>query len=403
MSPSSQGRRAPRACERCLRHAWLLSALSGPLEFCARDRGRLLELLALPDLELLEAVAGTRRAQLRAHYERFEHVESVRDRATLAICRHDRHYPSALDGPAAPHMLEVLGPAERLAPLTAAPVVAILGTRTASDYGIAMARSLARGLAASGVSVAASLTDGISIAAHAGCLDARGAGIAVMGGGLGVACSARRHSLYERLLQNGCAVSELPWDCRGRRWGQLASERIVVGLATLTVVVEADETPADLAAARIAGRLGRGVAAVPGRVTSRLSRGTHGLLIDGASLVRDARDVLDLLYADGERLPHTDPGTEQPARARPPTGLEPRLQRTLERVGAGCDTPDKLARAYGDSEAVLLSLSELELMGLLVRGDGGRYVLRDPLTASESPADRRDRPRASQMGDLQRI
>ncbi len=365
-----------------MRRAWLLSALSGPLEFCARDRGRLLDLLALPDPELLEAVAGRRTAELRVRYERFDPVEPVGNPHAQAICKHDRDYPSALSSPAAPHMLEVLGSADRFAALTSAPVVAILGTRTASDYGMAMARSLARGLAASGVSVAASLTDGIGHAAHAGCLDTRGASIAVMGGGLGVACPAGRLSLYERLPRDGCAVSELPWDCGGRRWGQLASERTVVGLAELTVVVEADETTADLAGARIAQGLGRRVAAVPGRVTSPLSRGTHGLLIDGASLVRTAHDVLDLLHTDSAQLLPTDTTAGRPAEARAPTGLDVRLRTTLERVGMGCDTPDKLARVGGNWEEALLSLSELELMGLLVRGDGGRYVPRDPLSTS---------------------
>ena len=274
-------------------------------------------------------------------------------------------------------MLEVLGATGRFATLAEAPVVAVVGAHCASDYGMAVARSLARGLAVSGVSVAAGLTDGIAVAAHGGCADGGGRGIAVMGSGLGVACPARRRPLFERLLQHGCAVSELPWECRGRRWGQLASERIVVALAELTVVVEADESSSDLAAARFAHGLGRPVAAVPGRVTSPLSRGTHALLLDGASLVRDAQDVLDLLYAGAQ--PSTLSADARGVEASAIGGTGARLQRTLERVGAGCDTPDKLARAGADPDGILLALSELELAGLLMRGDGGRYVPSDPL------------------------
>ena len=95
----------------------------------------------------------------------------------------------------------------------------MLGSRRASDYGIEIARSLARGLAASGVSVAASLTDGIAAAAHAGALEAGAGSIAVMGGGLGVACPPRRRSLYQRILHAGCAVSELPQRLRGTPLG----------------------------------------------------------------------------------------------------------------------------------------------------------------------------------------
>jgi DNA processing protein len=366
------------ACASCLRRSWLLASLSGPLEYCARDRGRLIELLALADAELLRAVAGRRSAELQAEYARFRAEELVRAPGVQAICRHRRGYPRALDGPAAPHMLEVAGGAGRLAQLTDAPVVALLGSRAASDYGIEMARTLARGLTASGVTVVASLSDGIAAAAHMGALDARAGSIAVMGGGLGVACPARRRPLYERVRGAGCAVSELPSDCAGRRWGALASERIVVELARVAVLVEADQTAEDLTAARLARALGRTVAAIPGRITSPLSRGTHALLMDGASLVRGAQDVLELLYPPGASSPHADSAAAPAGGGAAHRGLRGGLRATLERVGAGDDTPEKLTRAGADATEVLLALSELELMGLLVRGDGGRYLPRHP-------------------------
>ncbi|MGD0454894.1 MAG: DNA-processing protein DprA [Solirubrobacteraceae bacterium] len=378
---SSRGRE-PRelgACTACLRRSWLLSALSGPLDYCARDRARLLELLALADGELLAAVAGRRAAELRTAYERFDASELQRDPQVQAICRHRRGYPHALGGPAAPHMLAVAGGADRLVKLTAAPVVAILGSRAPSDYGLEMARSLARGLAASGVTVAAGLTDGIAAAAHAGALDAGAGSVAVLGGGLGVSCQPRRRSLYERIRRAGCAVSELPLDCAGRRWGQLASERIVVELGLLSVIVEAERTPADLAAAGIARALGRTVAAMPGRVTSPLSRGTHALLMDGASLVRGPRDVLELLCATGAASPNARAAPPVAGAVDPHAGLPPDLRAVLERVGVGYDTPDKLTRAGVDAARVLPALSELELTGLLIRGDGGRYLPRGPL------------------------
>ena len=293
-----------------------------------------------------------------------------------ALCRHHRDYPRALNGPAAPRMLNVAGGRTRLTTLAAAPVVAILGSRAASDYGMEMASSLARGLAASGVTVTACLVDGIAIAAHAGAIRAQGATLSVLGGGLDVSCPARRRSLYERLTRTGCALSELPCDCRGRRWGHLASERIVVELAELSVVVEAEETAAELAAARMAWALGRTVAAIPGRLTSPLSSGAHALLMDGASLVRGAQDVLELLYRAGISRPPAQTATQ------PHAELESRLRAVLERVGAGRDTPDKLTRGEVNAGETLLALSELELMGLLARGDGGRYVPRYPLPAA---------------------
>ena len=347
------------------------------MEYCARDHARLLELLALPDEQLLEALAGRRKPELRAHYESFRAEDLADDPQLQSICRHRRGYPRALDGPAAPPMLHLEGGTARLATLAAAPVVTILGSRNASDYGIQMARSLARGLTASGVTVAASLTDGIAVAAHAGALDAGGRSLAVLGGGLRVSCSPRRRALYERVTRTGCAVSELPHKCAGRRWGVLASERILAELPRVAVVVEADAGPGELAAARHARVLGRTVAAIPGRVTSPLSRGTNELLMTGASLVRGARDVLDLLYAADAARP---PDQASAAAGVPPQNdLRPDLRAVLERVGGGCDTPDGLTRAGVELSAALLALSELELRGLLVRGDGGRYLPVDPL------------------------
>jgi DNA processing protein len=392
MSPAQRDARQRGACSSCLRRSWLLSSLCGPLDCCARDRGRLIELLALSDRRLLRAVAGTRVGDLRHAYERFDAGACRRGDGVQTTCPHCRGYPPALGDAKAPCALEVAGGAERLARLTSVPVVAILGSSAASDYGMEMARSLARGLAASGVTVVASLSDGIAIAAHAGALDASRGSVAVMGGGLGVACPARRRSLYRRITHGGCAVSELPWECNGRRWGQLASEQTVVGLAQLSVLVEAEDTAGGLAAASIARALGREVAAIPGRVTSPLSHGPHVLLREGAHLVAGPGDVLELLYAiDG----YTDgAGAPGPLGDLDPcAGLESGLRSTLERVGAGCETPDALAQPGENAEEVLLRLSELELLGLLARGDGGRYLPRQPLPAHRQCASRDNRAR----------
>jgi hypothetical protein len=97
----------------------------------------------------------------------------------------------------------------------------------------------------------------------------------------------------------------------------------------------------------------------------------------GAHLVRDASDVLDLLYCTGAY--DSAARSVSPGASRLQIKLDARLEATLERVGAGHDTPERLTGASDDPEQVLLALSELELLGLLARGDGGRYVPRDPI------------------------
>ena len=364
------------ACKNCLRRSWLLTAMSRCLEEHASDRAVLLELLALTDMELIDAIGDRRRGELRARYARFTTKDVPPTTGVERICRHNRDYPSALKNNGAPRMLHVAGAAQRLQAIRAQPTVAIVGSRKATDYGMEMARSLARGLAASGVTVAASLWDGIALAAHAGALEVDGKTLMAMEGGLDIPCAARRRQLLERVRRTGCVVAELPcgFGARGNSWCYTARERVVVGVAELTVVVEADESSIELLAPRIAKTLGRSVAAVPGRVTSPVSRGTHALLRGGATLVRGPRDVLELL-GRGRTLRTPRLERKPPATAE----IEPRLLATLEQVGAGCDTPAKLTAGVADAGEVLLALSELEVMGLLGRGDGGRYVPRESL------------------------
>jgi DNA processing protein len=377
MSPSERGEGRPAACASCMRRSWLLAELSAALDYRAADRTRLMALLELGDAELIRALGGRRRAELKARYTRFDTAEICPVEGVEGLCRHDRRYPQALSGAGAPPMLNVAGGVSRLSELTAGPVVAILGSKRASDYGIEMAKSLARGLAASGVTVTSGLAEGISVAVHAGALEAQGRSVAVIPGSVDRGYPAKRRSLCERVIESGCAVAELPCGSPPRRWGHPASERIVASLASVTVLVEAEEVAHELFGAQLAIACGRTVAAMPGRVTSPLSRGPNALLIAGAHLVRGPADVLELLY-DGRA-----PAAEQIGPARP--ALDPRLRSVLEKVGAGKDTPDKLTASREDATEVLLALTELELMGLLGRGDGGRYVPRDA-SGSGAPA-----------------
>jgi DNA processing protein len=263
----------------------------------------------------------------------------------------------------------------------AAPVVAIVGTSRATDYGIELARALARGLAVSGVTIAGQAGDGIGRAAQEGALQAGEAALIVLPGGVDVAAPARHRSLLERIGRDGVAVSELPSGTQPRRWATAAAQRIMVALADVAVIVEAQDSARELRAARLAERLGRPVAAVPGRVSSPASAGSNALLRDGATLVRGPGDVLDLLNCEGGR-----PEAHRTARDR----LEPDLREVLARVGDGLDTAEKLTGGAADAGQLLQALSELELLGLLARGDGGRYV---PRLAFDAPSVRYGSPR----------
>lgn len=357
-------------CPRCARRSWLLAKLGMCLDFRARDLERFWGVLELSDRELIEAVGGRRRAELHRAYETWEPawMEHAHE-AVEGICTHHVSYPTVLRGDAlAPRTLSVRGGLKRLANMLEAKVVAIVGTRRASDYGMELARELARGLAASGLTVAGGLGEGIASAVQAGVLEAHAKPLCVIAGSVTRCAPAWCGPLYRHIVEEGCAVSELQVSegLRPRTWWDPASGRTLALLAQMTIVVEAGEHPWELACARVAQARGREVAAVPGRVSSPASRGTNALLMEGAKLVRNTQDVLDALYGVG-----TLEASEQ---KRERATLELRLAEVLEDVGRGADTVTKLAACGGEPSELALALIELELQGLLVRGDGGRYL-----------------------------
>jgi DNA processing protein len=370
VSARSQARVPVGACPDCQRRSWLLASLGAALDYCSRRPERLLAVLGLSDEELLRALAGRRAPQLRAAYERFDAAELAQAEGAAPVCYHHPGYPPSLCRLAAPRMLRVAGGRQRLRELTAAPVIAIAGTARATDYGIQMARSLSRGLAASGLTVACSMADGIADAAIGGATRVGGATVVVWSGGLDVACSASSRPRLAAALECGCAISELPAGSPARRWTHVAAARTLANLATLVVVVEAEASAHELVAARVARELDKGLAAVPGRVTSRASTGAHELLMSGAKLVRGPGDVLELLCLASARSSARADGVGRV--------LEPHLRAALEGVSDGLDTPQLLANGERSAAEVLLSLTELELLGFVARGDGGRYVLREP-------------------------
>jgi DNA processing protein len=363
------------ACADCLRRSWLLAELSAVLDCNCRADGRLLELLELEDRELIAALGGRRRAELQRGHAAFQASAERSSDELCTVCRHDARFPSRARAATGLAALHVLGGVERLQELAAQPLVAFVGRASASDYGLAVAASLARSLAAAGVTVAASLSGGIGPAALDGALALGAPALGAVAGGLDAGVPARAHALCRRLTRAGCTVAELPCGAPRRRWTTLAGERLLAALADVALVVESEPSPNALAGARAAEALGRSVAAVPGRIGSRGSCGPHALLRDGAHLVTCAGDLLDLL-CDADRRAAV---SERCGQMRAYAGLDPTLREMLERVGAGEDTPGRLLDGGRDAAELLRALGELELMGLLVRGDGGRYLPRDPL------------------------
>jgi DNA processing protein len=360
-----------RACAECLRRSYLIAYLAPRIAgLLARRDGGSPGLLALDEERLIEAVAGRRGDGARRLVGEFCGASAQRAlecAGVRALCRHGRAYPEPLrqlvDPPAA---LFFTGPADRLARLTREPVVAVVGARRASGYGEEVAYELGRGLGAAGVTVVSGLALGIDAAAHRGCLDAGGGALAVLAGGTDVPYPRANRALYERVLQRGTLVSELPPGQRPFRWSFPARNRVMAGLSAMTVVVEAADPSGSLITAAYAADLGRTVGAVPGPVTARRSAGSNRLLRDGAPVIRGAGDVLDELFGVGA-------GAAVPAPPRAADQLSPRLREVLDAVEAGQGL-EAIAHGAGLTAAELRRvLGQLESLRLVRRSGLAGY------------------------------
>jgi DNA processing protein len=357
------------ACDDCLRRTWLVAALAPRLQYVDGPPA-VRAALALPDAELLAALAANEGgARIRAGHRDFDPAaarERCRAAGLAAACRCDATYPPALhDLEASPPVLHTTS-LEGLEAAIAEPAAAVVGARRASPYGLEVARALGRDLGASGVPVISGLALGVDGAAHAGALAVAGPTLAVLAGGADVPYPSSHAHLYRGIAEGGGAiVSELPPGARAFRWCFPARNRVIAGLAAATVVVEAAPRSGALVTAAVARELGREVGAVPGRVTSSLASGTNALISDGAHLVAGAQIVLDLLYGAGaRRVP------DRPV----PADLDHGLRRLLDAVAAGHDTVAAASRHAAGAGDAAVALTRLELLGLLRRTAGGRYV-----------------------------
>jgi DNA processing protein len=284
--------------------------------------------------------------------------------APLTLRPGDGLYPGALaripERPAELRLVGSLGaPAAR---------VAIVGSRLCDEYGLDVARALAKGLARAGVSVVSGGARGVDAAAHEGALEAGGHTVAVLGTGVDRVYPAGHRDLFERIVAGGGALlSELPDGTRARKESFPRRNRIVSGLSSAVVVVRAGERSGALITAEWARAQGVALLAVPGDVRDELSAGTLSLLRRGARVAASAEDVL---AAIGVGAPAPEP------RQLPLSELGARESALLSALGRRPRHADDLARAAGLAAGpALAGLLSLEIEGLCEQRPG-HYFLR---------------------------
>lgn len=290
---------------------------------------------------------------------------------TRTVRRGSPEYPPRLEHlRRPPARLWVRGPLQ----IPACRVVAIVGTRAATEYGRRMARSLALGLVSARWTVISGLARGIDAAAHRAALAAGGGTIGVLGCGIDRVYPAGHRDLYARLGREGLLLSEFEPGTPPLRHHFPRRNRIIAALADAVVVVQAPKRSGAINTANHALDLGRTVLAVPGPSDQAVSEGAHDLIRDGAGLATSAAAVLREL---GEETPA---GIGSSRRALHVDGTRSAAERRLcETLAAGPAGLEQLA-AVADLPlpSALATLSRLEIDGAVRSLPGHRFELARP-------------------------
>ncbi len=252
--------------------------------------------------------------------------------------------------------------------------LAVVGSRNPTPQGAINARQFSHALAQAGLTIVSGLALGVDAAAHEGALDGAPAHqlatVAVVGTGLDRVYPRQHRDLAHRIVQRGILLSEYPLGTPPLSANFPKRNRIIAGLSSGTLVIEAALQSGSLITARLASEQGKEVFAIPGSIHSTQARGCHALIRQGAKLVESAQDVLEELRiperptrADTEHAPALplDPAEDSEdsllqAMGFSPVGLDALLART------GLDTPSLQAR-----------LMTLEMEGHLSRLPGGLF------------------------------
>lgn len=269
--------------------------------------------------------------------------------------------------------------------------LSIVGARNASLNGRKLASQISCELTSQGIMIVSGMARGIDTAAHKGAmfaLNRTGSTVAVLGTGIDIAYPAENQKLCEQIAGQGAVISEFPLGTEPSAGNFPRRNRIVSALTDGTLVVEASLHSGSLITARLALEQGRDVFAVPGFPTDERSAGPNKLIKDGAFLVENAEDILNVLSADTcRKIPRTPRPVQTDLFVKPldkesktadipDTASPDRETDILSLLTPAGVYVDELIRVSGlDSAAVSLRLLELEMEGRIERQVGNKVAL----------------------------
>ncbi|KIC30817.1 DNA-processing protein DprA [Leisingera sp. ANG-M6] len=329
---------------------------------------------ALPEVARSAGIKGYETCPAKAVDKELKTAKAAKARL---LCFSDPEYPALLKGiKDAPPLLWAIGDLSVLD----RPMISMVGARNASSLGVRMARSLAHSLGEAGYAVVSGMARGIDTAAHQAAL--KTGTIAVLAGGADVIYPAENAKLAADITETGLRLSEQPMGLTPQARDFPKRNRIIAAMSRAVVVVEAAAKSGSLITARDALDYGREVLAVPGHPFDARSSGCNRLIRDGATLVRDASDVLEALPPQElPAVPASAPqDLQQALAALPPPPPQRRSlaethalhQQILGRLGPSPTSETQLIRDLSlPSQDLAPALTDLELDGAIRREPGG--------------------------------
>lgn len=361
----------------------------------------------LAQVEGLSSNASQRLIHGKSRVSVDQELELIEAHSCHLVAVNDSAYPMLLkeiaDPPPLLYVRGELGEAD-------APSITIVGTRSPTNYGKTISRQLSQQLAENGVTIISGFARGIDTCAHQGALQANGRTIAVLGNGLSKIYPDENKDLADEIVESGALISEFAMSVPPFPKNFPRRNRLVSGMSSGTVVVEASVRSGSLITARHAAEQGREVFAVPGQIFSKQSKGSHQLINQGAKLINAIDDIWET-FPDRRLTPSftsspaqlaLDNNTssreqtdfnlfaEDPARdtsigglgksaTNPSAQSTPQLsadeQAVLEAIGVPCSHIDQIARTTAlPINKVSSTLVMLELKGIVQQMPGKQFA-----------------------------
>lgn len=294
----------------------------------------------------------------------WEIIEVCKRKAIHILTYQDAAYPGRLKNiPDPPMVLYYKG---RLPDFDAQPFIGVVGTRSATAYGLTAAKKMGYQIACCGGALVSGAAEGIDASAMSGALTGNGTVVGILGSGADIVYPACNRALFADLVRYGCLISEFAPGTPPYGWNFPKRNRIISGLSNGVLVVEAPKKSGSLITAELALEQGRDVFVIPGNIDSPNSAGSNALLRDGAIAVSSGWDMVgeyEALYP-GKLRP-----SDHPSLAVMTENIEPMVAQTVEKplikkeksVSSDKKTIDKDKKPpYSDVEKKLPALNECE-------------------------------------------